>query len=109
VELVATAFARLLTVLLSVRTIGYKEEQRCGGESVSQPLLKDKVFSIFLDQNPPFEQRPENGVLPPTKACNAAFRDWWRRRLPSEGKGHTFESCRVRHNINYLAQARRCE
>jgi hypothetical protein len=23
--------------------------------------------------------------------------------LPSEGKGHTFESCRVRHNINDLA------
>jgi len=26
--------------------------------------------------------------------------------LPSEGKGHTFESCRVRHNINDLAKAR---
>jgi hypothetical protein len=26
--------------------------------------------------------------------------------LPSEGKGHTFESCRVRHKINDLAKAR---
>jgi hypothetical protein len=33
-----------------------------GGESVSQPPLKNKAFSTFLDQNPPFEQRPENGV-----------------------------------------------
>ena len=24
------------------------------------------------------------------------LRDWGRGRLPSEGKGHTFESCRVR-------------
>src|SRR5258708_3240454 len=24
--------------------------------------------------------------------------------LPSEGKGHTFESCRVRHKINYLVK-----
>jgi hypothetical protein len=42
-------------------SIGY------GGESVSQPPLKDKVFSTFLDQKPPFELRPENGVSPPTK------------------------------------------
>src|SRR5205085_1510843 len=56
-------------------------EENSGGESVSQSLLKDKAFSTLLDQNPPFEQRPENGVSPPTKACNAAFRDWWRRRL----------------------------
>jgi hypothetical protein len=33
-----------------------------GGESVSQSPLKDQVFSIFLDQNPPFELRPKNGV-----------------------------------------------
>ncbi len=65
-------------------SIGY------GGESVSQPPLKDKVLTTFLDQNPPFELRPENGVSPPTKACNAVFRDWGRGRLPSEGKGHTF-------------------
>jgi len=25
-----------------------------------------------------------------------------RSLLPSEGKGHTFESCRVRHEINSL-------
>jgi hypothetical protein len=24
--------------------------------------LKDKAFSTFLDQNPPFELRPENGI-----------------------------------------------
>jgi hypothetical protein len=30
-----------------------------GGESVSQSLLKDKAFSTFLDQNPPFELPPE--------------------------------------------------
>jgi hypothetical protein len=49
---------------------------RTGGESVSQPPLKDKVFPTFRGQNPPFEQRPENGVSPPTKACNAVVRDW---------------------------------
>jgi hypothetical protein len=27
------------------------------------------------------------------------------RALPSEGKGHTLESYRVRHNINDLAKA----
>jgi hypothetical protein len=32
-----------------------------GGESVSQPPLKDKAFLAFPDQNPPFELRPENG------------------------------------------------
>src|SRR5712691_9990378 len=73
----------------SLESIGY------GGESISQPPLKDKVFSTFLDQNPPFELRSEIGVSPPTKACSAVVRDWWRRRLLSEGKGHTFESRRV--------------
>ena len=33
-----------------------------GGEGVSQSLLKDKVFSTFLDQNPPLEPRPEHGI-----------------------------------------------
>jgi hypothetical protein len=28
-----------------------------GGESVSQSLLKNNVFSTFLDRNPPFELR----------------------------------------------------
>jgi hypothetical protein len=70
-------------------------QRLAGGESVSQPPLKDKVFSTFLDQNPPFELRGEWGFSS-KKVCNAVFRDWWRRRLPSEGKGHTFESCRVR-------------
>jgi hypothetical protein len=31
--------------------------------------LKDKAFSTFLNQNPPFELRPENGISPSTKAC----------------------------------------
>jgi hypothetical protein len=35
--------------------------------------LKDKRFSTFLDQNPPFERRPENGVSPLTKACSAQW------------------------------------
>ena len=30
------------------------------------------------------------------------FRDWGRGRLPSEGKGHTFESCRVRQLFLYF-------
>jgi hypothetical protein len=64
-ELATTAFVALLIVLLSVRTIGYTGEQRSGGESVSQLPLKDKAFSIFADQNPPFELRPENGVSRP--------------------------------------------
>ena len=72
-ELAATAFVALLIVLLSVRTIGYRGEQCCGGESVSQSPLKDQAFSTFLDQNPPFELRPENGISPSTKACPAQW------------------------------------
>jgi hypothetical protein len=34
-----------------------------GGESVSQPPLKDKAFLTFLDQNPPFELPPKRSVL----------------------------------------------
>jgi hypothetical protein len=34
--------------------------EKAGGESVSQSPLKDKAFSTFLDQNPPFEL-PEKG------------------------------------------------
>jgi hypothetical protein len=71
-ELAATTFVTLLIVLLLVRTIGYRGEQCGGGESVSQPPLKDKAFSTFLDQNPPFELRPENGISPSAKA--------WRHR-----------------------------
>jgi hypothetical protein len=33
---------------------------------------------------------------------NALLRDWGRWRLPSEGKGHTFESCRVRQFFLYF-------
>jgi hypothetical protein len=42
---------------------------RYGGEGVSQSPLKDKAFSTFLDRNPPFELRPENGISPSAKAC----------------------------------------
>jgi hypothetical protein len=55
-------FARLDTV-----------EKQFGGESVSQSLLKDKAFSTFLNQNPPFELPPENGISPSTKACAAQW------------------------------------
>ena len=43
--------------------------EQYGGESVSQSSLKDQAFSTFLDQNPPFELPPENGISPSTKAC----------------------------------------
>jgi hypothetical protein len=33
-----------------------------GGESVRQLPLKDKAFTTFLVQNPPFVLRPERGV-----------------------------------------------
>jgi hypothetical protein len=33
--------------------------------------LKDKAFSTFLDQNPLFELRRENGISPPAKAGSA--------------------------------------
>jgi hypothetical protein len=67
-ELAATAFVAPLIVLLSVRTIGYRGEQCGGGESVSQSPLKEKAFSTFLDQNPPFE-----GISPSAKACPAQW------------------------------------
>ncbi len=67
-----------------------------GGESVSQSPLKDRAFSTFQDQNPPFELRRKMGFRLRQKPVMAVFRDWWRGRLPSEGKGHTFESCRAR-------------
>jgi hypothetical protein len=35
--------------------------------------LKDQAFSTFLDQNPPFELQPENGISPSTKACTAQW------------------------------------
>jgi hypothetical protein len=39
-----------------------------GGEGVSQSPLKDQAISTFLDQNPPFELPPENGISPSKKA-----------------------------------------
>ena len=44
-----------------------------GGESVSQSPLKDKAFSTFLDQNPPFELPPENGIPPRQKAYSTQW------------------------------------
>src|SRR5438105_15826003 len=41
---------------------------------------------------------PANQLNEPLKAPVAQLD----RALPSEGKGHTFESCRVRHQINNL-------
>jgi hypothetical protein len=45
-------------------SIGY------GGEGVSQSPLKDQAFSTFLDQNPPFELWPKNGISPSTLPPN---------------------------------------
>ena len=62
-ELAATAFVALLTVLQSVRTFERSdtEENSVGAERVvSQSPLKDNAFLSFLDQNPPFELRPED-------------------------------------------------
>jgi hypothetical protein len=70
-EPAATAFVALLIVLLSVRTIGHSGEQCSGGEGVSQSPLKDKAFSSFLDQNPPFELRRKMGF--------ASDKSLWRR------------------------------
>jgi hypothetical protein len=62
-----------------------------GGESGSQSPLKDQAFSTFLDQNPPFELPPENGISPSTKArpaqCpvidNSAIKRLAKGKLPS--------------------------
>jgi hypothetical protein len=43
------------------------------------------------------------GLQHPILAIECVVPGLGRGRLPSEGKGHTFESCRVRHKINYLA------
>lgn len=45
-------------VQLARRTCGVGQ---AGGESVSQSLLKDKVFSTFLNQNPQFELTEKRG------------------------------------------------
>jgi len=63
---------------------------KAGGESVSQSPLKDKAFSTFLDQNPPFEL-PENGDFAFEKACpaqwsvidNSAIKRLAKGKLPS--------------------------
>jgi hypothetical protein len=47
-----------------MRVAGLLLRKAAGGESVSQSPLKDKAFLTFLDQNPPFELPPENGISP---------------------------------------------
>src|SRR5690242_8825897 len=42
-------------------------EKQCGGESVSQSLLKDKAYLSVLGQNLPIELLPKSGVSPPTR------------------------------------------
>jgi len=51
--------ARMLSRTKSSKRVGWRAKSCGGGESVSQSPLKDKAFSTFLDQNPPFEPRPE--------------------------------------------------
>jgi hypothetical protein len=45
----ATALSPHSLFCCRFETMGYKEEQCGGGESVSQSQLKDKAFSIFLN------------------------------------------------------------
>jgi hypothetical protein len=69
----------------------YAFTKRAGGESVSQSPLKDKAFSTSLDQNPPLELRPENGISPSTNARpaqwhvtdNSAIKRLAKGKLPS--------------------------
>src|SRR5216684_1093043 len=49
----------MLSRTKSSKRVGWRAKSCGGGESVSQSPLKDKAFSTFLDQNPPFEPRPE--------------------------------------------------
>lgn len=50
--------ARMLSRTKSSKRVGWRAKSCGGGEGVSQSSLKDKAFSIFRDQNPPFELRP---------------------------------------------------
>lgn len=63
-----------------------------GGEGVSQPPLKDKAFSTFLDRNPPFGlRRPQNAISPwPQPVPPTAH-----HRRKRHQATHTFESCRA--------------
>src|SRR6266566_7901865 len=45
--------------LSKYENLPYVSRVGAGGESVSQLPLKDKAFSTFLDQNPPFELPPK--------------------------------------------------
>jgi hypothetical protein len=49
---------------LRARGQGSASLRKFGGEGDSQSPLKDRAFSIFLDQNPPLELRPEQGISP---------------------------------------------
>jgi hypothetical protein len=65
--------------------------EQYGGESGSQSSLKDQAFSTFLDQNPPFELPPENGISPSTKACPVQWTviDYSATKRLAKGKLHT--------------------
>ena len=87
-ELAATAFVAPLVVLLSVRTIGYRGEQCCGGESVSQSPLKDNAFRRYpakthrLSHGPKWNfsptQCPSSRIAPPSdKNGFPAISGWW--------------------------------
>src|SRR5882672_2500094 len=52
------AFARWALAWQPSLRNGLPDRLRTGGEGVSQSPLKVKAFSIFRDQNPPFELRP---------------------------------------------------
>jgi hypothetical protein len=61
-KLGATPCVALPIALLPGRTIGYRGEQRSGGESVGQSPLK-KYFDLAT-------HRSENGFRLPTKVCS---------------------------------------
>ena len=44
--------------------VAWRTKSWDGGESVSQSRLKDQVFSTFTNQNPRFEQQPEEAYAP---------------------------------------------
>src|SRR5258708_2602932 len=63
-----------LSPMPQVRPVTYvsgPDNAKGGGEGVSQPPLKDKVFSTFLDQNPPFELRPRRCDCAPDTVSSA--------------------------------------
>ena len=64
--------ARMLSRTKSSKRVGWRAKSCGGGEGVSQPPLKEKAFSTFLDQNPRFELRLKNRASPARRRANAA-------------------------------------